>query len=459
MSNFVIEPPSIGPPPSDPTRDSEVAVQHIGQWALVWRRFRRHRLAVIGGYVGLLMLVLALLGPLLAPPLGVFGVNGETIAPIWAHRYDAPRLWPPGQYIMGADAAGNPVLTYVLIGGRPLLAISVLGALLASLIGIVIGSLAGYLGRAADAVLMRLVDAILAIPFLLLLVLLSRYLTDRGTVPYILLFGSAGWPGVARLVRGYVLSLRRREYAEAARALGVSTPGIILRHILPNALDVIIVSFTLNVGVFLITEVTLEYLGAGTSSVTWGSLLGGAFGGILNAYWWLGAFPGLAILLTVLAVNFLGDGLRDALDAGSRTSSFSAYHKPRRAGRSRLAALAVRALAGGARLPRTSRGTLRRRAGPCAALETWTVTHRRRRPRSPARGRIGPAHQRGDTQPTTPARWPHHPLLYGRRGRVPLRPLAAALRPALRPTNHLWIGVRRVGIRRRATSQWRLGCI
>lgn len=332
MSDIVLEPPPTGPPPEPPAMDREVAIQQIGQWSLVWRRFRRHRLAVIGGYIGLCMFLLAVIGPFLASPLATFGINGETPLPVWAHRDTGPQLWPLSQYLMGADGAGNPVLSYVLMGGRPVLEVSVLGALLASLLGILIGSLAGYLGRAVDAVLMRLVDAVLAIPFLLLLILLTRYLTDRGVITYILLFGIVGWPGVARLVRSYVLSLRRREYAEAARALGVSIPGIILRHILPNALDVIIVSFTLNVGVFLVTEVTMEYLGAGSGEITWGSLLPGAFGSILNAYWWLGAFPGGAILLTVLAVNFLGDGLRDALDATSQTAAFSTYRKPHRAG-------------------------------------------------------------------------------------------------------------------------------
>ena len=330
MSDILLEPPHRGVPLGELPPDREVAVHQIGQWSLVWRRFRRHRLAVVGGYIALLMLAIALIGPFLAQPLLVPGPSGETPISIWAHRNTGPQLWPLGNYLMGADGVGNPVLSYILLGGRAVLAISVLGALLASLLGVLIGSLSGYLGRVVDAVLMRLVDAVLAIPFLLLLILLTRYLTDRGTFTYILLFGIVGWPGVARLVRSYVLSLRRREYAEAARALGVSIPGIIVRHILPNALDVIIVSFTLNVGVFLVTEVTMEYLGAGTGDVTWGTLLPFAFGGILNAYWWLGVFPGLAILLTVLAVNFLGDGLRDALDATSQTASFSTYSAPQR---------------------------------------------------------------------------------------------------------------------------------
>jgi peptide/nickel transport system permease protein len=404
MSDTVLEPPQTGPPPDTPPVDREVAIQQIGQWSLVWRRFRRHRLAVIGGYIGLFMLALALIGPLLAPPLAAFGLNGETPPSVWAHRNEGPRLWPLGHYLMGADAVGNPVLDYVLLGGRAVLAISVLGALLASLLGILIGSLAGYLGRAVDAVLMRLVDAVLAIPFLLLLILLSRYLTDRGVITFILLFGIVGWPGVARLVRGYVLSLRRREYAEAARALGVSTPGIILRHLLPNALDVIIVSFTLNVGVFLVTEVTMEYLGAGTSELTWGALLPAAFGSILNAYWWLGVFPGLAILLTVLAVNFLGDGLRDALDATSQTASFSAYSKPHRAGKPSIIRQAGGALVTAAGLPRRmvasaaaglsprrKRGQVMLSGAVPARLRAWESAGRNRdyRP-SPLLLRVGP---------------------------------------------------------------------
>jgi peptide/nickel transport system permease protein len=382
MSDTVIEPLQTDPPGDGSAPDREVAIQQIGQWSLIWRRFRRHRLAVIGGYIALFMLALAVIGPFLAPPLANVDVNGETPAAVWVHRNQGPQLWPVSQYVMGADVAGNPVLTYILLGGRPVLAISVLGALLASLIGILIGSLAGYLGRAVDAVLMRLVDAVLAIPFLLLLILLSRYLTDRGVITYILLFGTVGWPGVARLVRGYVLALRRREYAEAARALGVSTPGIILRHILPNALDVIIVSFTLNVGVFLVTEVTLEYLGAGTAEITWGSLLPGAFGSILNAYWWLGVFPGGAILLTVLAVNFLGDGLRDALDATSQTAAFSAYRLPlreRRRGVSRHAGKALAyAMAPPRRLVASARHNLsqqRKRGGALLAAAVPSRVH------------------------------------------------------------------------------------
>lgn len=399
-----MEPPQPGLPIGALPPDREVTIQQIGQWSLVWRRFRRHRLAVVGGYIALFMFALALTGPFLAPPLASFGINGETSPSIWAHRNQGPQLWPVGQYIMGADGAGNPVLTYVLIGGRAVLEISVLGALLASLLGVLIGSLAGYLGRAVDAVLMRLVDAVLAIPFLLLLILLTRYLTDRGTFTYILLFGIVGWPGVARLVRSYVLSLRRREYAEAARALGVSIPGIILRHILPNALDVIIVSFTLNVGVFLVTEVTMEYLGAGTGDVTWGTLLPAAFGGILNAYWWLGVFPGLAILFTVLAVNFLGDGLRDALDATSQTAAFSAYRAPPRERRSDLVRLAggalVRAGAGSRRTIASARLSLsqqRKRGAAVLAgavpvrVRTWESAGRTRTyVRSPLILRVGP---------------------------------------------------------------------
>jgi len=324
--------------------DSEVPLRQIGQWRLVWLRFKRHRLALIGAWVALAMILLVLLGPLFAPPLVQPDKFGQL--PLWAYRRanEPPTLrWP---FTMGTDGIGNPVVSFFLTGGRPMLAIGFLGALLASLLGVVVGGVAGYFAGVVDAVLMRLVDVVLAVPFLLFLIMLSGYLTDRGVLTYIALFGLVGWPGVARLVRGYVLSLREREFAEAARALGVSPWGVILRHLLPNALDVIVVSLTLNVSLFMVTDATLDFLGAGVraDTETWGDLLGAAYSGygLLNGYWWLAVFPGAALLLTVLAVNFLGDGLRDALDATSPTALITETpQRAREPGRLAVALLAV----------------------------------------------------------------------------------------------------------------------
>ncbi len=311
--------------PDDAFADGALPVRQFGQWGLVWRRFTHHRIAVAGGCLVLLMVAMSLFGSFIAPALVPVDVYGQQ--PAWAqHQIDlAPQLWPPHwRFLLGTDARSEPVLTFVLIGGEPLLLIGVLGALIASVMGGIIGSLAGYLGGIVDVVLMRLVDAFLAVPFLLLLIMFSQALSqagaDRSPLLYSVLFGMLGWAGIARLVRGYILSLREREFAEAARALGASPWGIILRHLLPNALDVLVVSFTLNIAVFIVTEVTLDFLRAGTSATTWGSDLGGAFAELMAQNWWVGVFLALPILFTALGFNFLGDGLRDALDATSSTA-------------------------------------------------------------------------------------------------------------------------------------------
>lgn len=299
--------------PASAADEYEVAPRQVGQWSLVFRRFRRHRLAVLGARILFVMLLIAIVGPWLVSTTPVTRAFEQNLP---------PRLWPFDlHYLMGTDQTGLGVSTYVLAGARPTLSIAVLGALIASVMGAVVGGIAGYFGRFVDAPLMRLTDAFLTVPFLPLLMLLTLYLTNRGVLAYAVLFGIVGWAGVARLIRGYVLSIRQREFTEAARALGVSDPGVIFRHILPNALDILIVSFTLNVAVFVVTEATLEFIAVGPTAVTWGAPLAQFYGyGIGAGAWWLAVFPGAALLLTVLAVNFLGDGLRDALDTSSQSA-------------------------------------------------------------------------------------------------------------------------------------------
>jgi len=298
--------------------DRIAQVDQPGQLRLVWRRFSRHRLAVFGASALLIVVLLALLGPLLAPPL--FVVDPFHAAPpvIYAHRDQAPSF-SLGQwtYLMGTDANGNAVLAYVLDGARSTLAIGIVGSALAAVIGALIGATSGYIGGVLDSLLMRVADIFLAVPLLPLFVLLSLSpVQDQGLQRYIVLFGFATWPSVARLVRGYFLSLKEREFAESARAVGVSTPRIIVRHLLPNALDVVIVAFTLNTALFIVIEATLDLLNVGPDTVTWGKELAITYyaGGVISGYWWQFVFPGGALLVTVLAINFLGDGLRDALD-------------------------------------------------------------------------------------------------------------------------------------------------
>jgi len=299
--------------------DRGTQVYQPGQWSLVWRRFSRHRLAVLGAGALLLIVLLALLGPLIAPPLFVVDAFHAGPPTIYAHRDQAP-AFSQWTYLMGTDANGNAVLAYVLDGARATLAIGILGSALAAVIGALVGGVSGYVGGVLDSFLMRVADVFLAVPLLPLLVLLNLSpVQEQGLQRYIVLFGFATWPAVARLVRGYFLSLKEREYAEAARAFGVSTPRIIMRHLLPNTLDVVIVAFTLNIALFIVLEATLDFLNAGPGSITWGKELAITYyaGGVIAGYWWQFVFPGAALLVTVLAINFLGDGLRDALDVSA----------------------------------------------------------------------------------------------------------------------------------------------
>jgi len=298
--------------------DRIAQVDQPGQLRLAWRRFSRHHLAVCGAGALLIIILLALLGPLIAPPLFVVDPFHAAPPAIYTHRDQAPSF-SLGQwtYLMGTDANGNAVLAYVLDGARSTLAIGIVGSALAAVIGALMGATSGYVGGVLDSLLMRVADIFLAVPLLPLFVLLNlSSVQQQGLQRYIVLFGFATWPSVARLVRGYFLSLKEREFAEAARAFGVSTPRIIMRHLLPNALDVVIVAFTLNTALFIVIEATLDLLNVGPDTVTWGKELAITYyaGGVISGYWWQFAFPGGALLVTVLAINFLGDGLRDALD-------------------------------------------------------------------------------------------------------------------------------------------------
>jgi ABC-type dipeptide/oligopeptide/nickel transport system permease subunit len=294
--------------------DHEIAVHQLGQWRIVWLRFRGHRLAVWAARFLLLVIAVAIVGPYVAPAFRVFHPPPSGIVPLLDHP---PRLWPfDVRTLFGTDAGGFWISSYVLMGARATLVIGIGGSLLAGTIGCLFGGVAGYFGGVVDAVLMRVVDAFLTVPFLPFLMVLSIYLTNRSMLVYAALFGLVGWAGVARLIRSSVLSLREREFTEAARALGVSDAGVILRHVIPNTLDTLIVACTLNVAVFILADAALDFVGAGSADITWSSVMRGG-GNVLSFDWWIYAFPGACILLTALSVNFMGDGLRDALDTSS----------------------------------------------------------------------------------------------------------------------------------------------
>ena len=273
-------------------------------WRLFLRRFLRHRLAVTGLVVLCLLGLLALFAPQIAP----YSFDEQDLAIMGEPQPPSPA------HLMGTDQLGRDAFTRVLYGARVSLAVGLASALLATLLGTLIGALAGYYRGVIDSLLMRLTDMVLCIPLLPLVILLSGML--RPTVPLLVgIIGVLGWMGTARLVRGQFLSLREREFVEASRALGGTNNRIMFRHMLPNALGPIIVATTLAVGSGIMLESALSFLGLGVQppTPTWGNLLNYASQWLQSAPW-LAVFPGLMILITVLAVNFLGDGLRDALD-------------------------------------------------------------------------------------------------------------------------------------------------
>jgi peptide/nickel transport system permease protein len=273
-----------------------------GPWRLAWTRFRRHRLAIVGMVVIAFLATASLLADFLSP----YNPTKTSLL----EMLDAPSVAHP----MGTDELGRDLMARILHGGRVSLAVGVLAVALAVSIGSTVGAIAGYRGGWVDNVLMRLVDFMIALPSIFVLILLA---TIYGTSPVTLVFviGGLRWMGTARQVRGTFLALREREFVEAARCLGARPSRIILRHLLPNAVGPIIVAATLGISGAILTESSLSYLGLGIQPpvASWGNMLRNAQDQMMRAPW-TAVFPGLMIFLTVLAVNYVGDGLRDALD-------------------------------------------------------------------------------------------------------------------------------------------------
>jgi peptide/nickel transport system permease protein len=278
-----------------------------------WRRFRRHRLALAGAVILGLMMLAVLLGPWLWPvAINEIDFGARLKGPSWRHP-------------LGTDDLGQDVLARMLYGGRISLAVGVAAMLIAVLVGTVIGAIAGISRGSVDAVLMWVTDLFLALPQLPLLLLIIYLFRDSLKalvgpemgifILIVAVIGGFRWMQVARLVRAQFLSLREKEFVEAARALGASTQRQVVRHILPNSLGPVIVAGTIDVAIAIIAESTLSFLGLGfpPDIPTWGRLLYDAKDYLdIAAHWAL--FPGGAIFLTVLSINYIGDGLRDALD-------------------------------------------------------------------------------------------------------------------------------------------------
>ncbi len=294
-------------PPAQPTApQADVDVrQDVGFYALAFRKLRRHRPAMVSVVVIVLVGLASLVGPFLLPA-----------------AWDGPDLYhqftPPGfPHLLGTDELGRDLLLRVLSGGRVSIMVGLLATSVTILAGVSVGTIAGYAGGLLDNLLMRLTDAVLAIPAIFLLILISTSFGQTPTV-IILAIGLTAWPQTARIIRSVVLSVREKEYVEAARAIGSGHLKIVMRHILPNALGAIVVAATLSIGTAILTESTLSYLGLGIGPpiASWGSTLFHAQQFIWDAPYYA-LFPGTMILITVLCINFIGDGLRDAFDPRS----------------------------------------------------------------------------------------------------------------------------------------------
>ena len=279
----------------------------------VWRRFRRHRVAFAGGCVLILMILAAVFGHLIYPvdPNAIDNVN-------WQGTPLAPGI---GGHPLGSDENGRDLLARLISGAQVSLTVAVFAVVMEVAIGTLLGAISGFYRGWLDFVIMRFTDVILSIPLLPLLLVLTAVVSATsnkaalGFGVIVVLIGGFSWPTIARLVRASFLSLREREFAEAARALGAGDPRIMFRHLLPNAIAPIIVQSTLDVANVIVLESTLSFLGFGIQppQASWGNMLANAQSYITMAPW-VAVIPGLCILVTVLAINYVGDGLRDAID-------------------------------------------------------------------------------------------------------------------------------------------------
>lgn len=310
---------SVAAHPSARTDEELAGLTEVGQWGLAWRRLKRHRLGMVGLVILVLVFGLAYLAPVVAP-----------YSPIEIDLLDQFGN-PSAAHWLGTDELGRDVFARLLYAARVTLSVSLVATILVNLIGVPLGALAAYHRGWFETIVMRFTDVMLSLPTLLLLLIFSRMLREMEGVKQI--FGTEnvsiavmvviltifGWMNVCRLVHGAVLSLREREFVEATRAMGASTWRIMLSHLIPNAIAPIIVAATLGFGTRIILESTLSFLGLGITPPhpSLGNMLSGAQGYMFRNPL-LAIYPGIVIFVTVLAVNFLGDALRDALDPRAR---------------------------------------------------------------------------------------------------------------------------------------------
>jgi peptide/nickel transport system permease protein len=302
-----------------PTLKAETtAGPHLTLRQLVWRRYRRHKMAVVGGIGMILLLVFIVGGSLVVPQ--------ESANKIDLH---ARLTGPSAEHWMGTDSTGRDIFSRIIYGGQISLSVGALAVSIAVVLGTIVGGVSAFSGGWVDSGLMRVTDAMLAIPSLFLLIVLAKYIGHEvqtinilgrsfsGSVGIVILvIGLTSWMYLARIVRGNVLSLRESDFVSAARALGGSRGHIFMRHLLPNTMGPIIVAATLGFAAAILAEAYVSFLGLGIQPPTasWGNILTSAQTFIQRGVWWMWVFPSIFIIITILCINLMGDGLRDAFD-------------------------------------------------------------------------------------------------------------------------------------------------
>ncbi len=288
---------------------------------LVWRRFRKHRMAMLGGVGVVLLLLFIVVGSIIVPEASAntTDLTARLGGPSSAHWF-------------GTDSVGRDVFNRIIYGGQVSLFIGLLAVVLEVTLGTVVGGVAAYYGGWVDALLMRFTEAMLAIPSLFLLIVLAKFIgrnvgqvtilgrTFSGSIGIVILvIGVTSWMYLARIVRANVLSLKELDYISAAKALGASNSRVFFNHLVPNTLGAIIVASTLGLASAILTEAYVSFLGLGVQppTSTWGNMMQAAQSFITQGAWWMWVFPSLFIVLTILCINLLGDGLRDAFDPRS----------------------------------------------------------------------------------------------------------------------------------------------
>jgi peptide/nickel transport system permease protein len=272
---------------------------------MIWRQFRRHKLAMVSSVILLVLFAVAIFGDVLSP------YDPNLVNPQLARGYPQP---PSAAHWLGTDELGRDYLSRAISGARVSLSVGFVAVGISLAIGIVLGAAAGYFSGQVDGVMMRVVDIFLSVPTFFLILTVNAYL-PASIYNIMVVIGLFNWMGVARLVRGQFLSLREKEFLTAARSVGVPGMRMVTRHLLPNAMGPVIVAATLAIPAAILTESGLSFLGLGVQApqASWGSMLENAQAWLSQA-WWMWVPPGLLISITVLAFNFVGDGLRDALD-------------------------------------------------------------------------------------------------------------------------------------------------